>query len=232
MKKLILMLVVSILLLASNAHASLISSPDFVYLDQSGREWIDLNEIAGFSWAGIANVCDHVSGDCSGTLDRSDSFRPYSTDLDLTGITWASDQDVEELFYEVGELPDGSLDDGVADFPASGNKGDLFASVFNPTSEFPFGTELTQIFDGYTRNLRVDPVQGLVAGRGVVFDNAAGGLDIFDIGRTWGNINARNIEAGTWAYRVATPIPAPAVIWLLGIGLSLSIGFRHKKHKG
>ena len=75
-----------------------------IYIDSSGREWLDVNATRYRSWDDTAAVCSATTGDFAGVLASNGS----SSDIDLTGYTWASRDDVRDLFYEVAGLPAGS----------------------------------------------------------------------------------------------------------------------------
>lgn len=88
-------LLISILLCTTEANAA-------AYVDTSGIEWRQLTETRGFSWNEIATVCPAGGGECTGMLDT----------VDFTGWTWATIDQVGDLFYrETGGYHPG----GVAD---------------------------------------------------------------------------------------------------------------------
>ncbi len=56
--------------------------------DGQGRQWRHLTDLTNLTWEQVAQVCPPDGGPCSGTLRG----------IDVTGLRWASQQDVLELF--------------------------------------------------------------------------------------------------------------------------------------
>ena len=76
-----------------------------VYTDSAGREWLD----PGF-WSidpsRLQNYCSISTGVCAGVLENRKSTGELISSFDFAGYMWASQDDVRDLFYDVGGLPD------------------------------------------------------------------------------------------------------------------------------
>jgi hypothetical protein len=105
-------LAVVALLLAPAAHAQ------DAYTDTQGRTWRQVVGTTGQTWGQVAAICPTDGTPCTGSL---------------AGWTWASQQDVLELFAEFA--PD-IIEQGAVGGPAYTLAGLGFTSIFQPTSSF------------------------------------------------------------------------------------------------
>lgn len=100
------------LLLASAAHAQ------DAYTDTQGRTWRQVVGTTGQTWSQVATICPTDGSPCTGSL---------------AGWTWASQQDVLELFAEFApEI----MEQGAVGGPAYTLACLGFTNIFQPTSAF------------------------------------------------------------------------------------------------
>ena len=173
-----------------------------VYMDSSGREWLDLNDTRLRSWNNAAAVCDSISGSCAGTLANNG----FSTDLDITGYHWASRDEVRDLFYEVTGLPAGALDTFSATYSATDGYGANAFSKFDPTMTLPFGPGIASILNGITR----DVYSALIL-------NYSNSSDSFNLDGQI-PVDLRDASIGIYLYKTVA-VPEPGTFVLLGAGL-------------
>lgn len=117
-----------------------------VYMDSVGREWLN----PGF-WSidpyHLQSYCDISTGVCSGVLETRLNSGELVSSFDFSGYMWASRDDVRDLFYEIGDLPEGSLDSySYSDATNAGGKN--FYKYF--TSNDP-GTSAIRSTTGFVR---------------------------------------------------------------------------------
>jgi hypothetical protein len=84
------------------------------------KEWMKPIDTVNNSWFDIANVCDEITGACTGNLGT----------VDLTGWTWASIEDVAAMFAELTPHP-GDIDGQV--FEQDSAWAPAFLSMFGST---------------------------------------------------------------------------------------------------
>ncbi len=213
----------SVVLLGLVAHTS-VATP--VFIDSSGREWLDLNDSRDRSWNDTASVCDALTGDCSGTLATND---PFSSEIDLTGYHWAARDEVRDLFYQIGGLPSGALDDYDATFDSAAGHGALAFDIFEPTIQFPSGPGVLNILNGVTRDRFFDSSLMAYSAYSGFIGNPSSGSDSFTLD-TGLATSLRDISVGVYLYRQLS-VPEPGTLALFAgamIGLFVSFGRRRK----
>lgn len=197
-----------------------------IYLDRSDREWLDVNDIRQVSWNQLASVCNSTTGACVGSIEtwRGTGFITE----DLTGYIWASQNDVRDLFYEIGGLPEGTLDSGSASVAT--NYGLTALSVFPPTFGNSGGFT---ILDGLTRSTATKSDGSLATVQGQIATNCLNGdcTSPYSNARfsvsPGGPLNWDYIERGTFLFR---PVPEPDSIVLVVAGLGVAaIWFRRRR---
>lgn len=183
-----------------------------IYIDASGREWLDPNATRFRSWNDTSLVCDATGGDCSGVLATHTGF---SADIDVSGYRWATRDEVRDLFYEIGGLPTGSLDGYSASFSIADGHGANAFTAFDPTIQFDMGPGFENILHGVTRDTYLGS-DLLLRGYNGIIDNPPFGSDSFTL--TGGlAVDTREMSAGVFLYRTA--VPEPGTLTLLGIGM-------------
>ena len=184
-----------------------------IYIDVTGREWLDVNFTRYRSWNDTAAVCDTLSGSCTGILATNIAA---SSDIDITGYQWATRDEVRNLFYEVAGLPAGALDDYSADFPNGAGFGSAAFGIFEPTIQLPLGPGVKNIYNGVTRNTYLG-ADALLHGISGIVDSTSFGSDSFTL--TGGlAVDTREISMGVYLYK-AKAVPEPGTLVLFGIGL-------------
>jgi hypothetical protein len=218
--------------MCSMAVMSLVAGAAFagpIYLDSSGREWLDVNDTRFRSWNDAAAVCNAVTGDCSGVLATS---TVASSDIDITGYRWATRNEVRDLFYEAAGLPPGSLDSFTASFPIAAGYGTTAFGVFEPTIQFDWGPAFENVLNGVTRDTYVG-ADSLVHGYSGIIHNPPFASDTFTI--TGGlATDIREISMGVFLYRTApapVPVPEPDTLVLFAAAL-VSLLFVRRRQRG
>jgi len=184
-----------------------------IYIDTGGREWLDVNYTRYRSWNDAAALCDTSSGGCSGVLA---THTVASNDIDITGYTWASRDDVRALFYEVAGLPAGALDGYSAAFPIGAGYGANAFGIFDPTIQFPVGPGIQNIYNGVTRDTYVG-ADLLVHGISGIVDAPPFGSDHFTLDGGL-PVDTREISMGVFLYKPLA-VPEPGTLALFACGL-------------
>ena len=195
-----------------------------IFIDSSGREWLDVNDSRERSWDDTASVCDALTGDCSGTLAAND---PFSHDLDLTGYHWATRDEVRDLFYEIGGLPSGALDDFAATFDTATGHGALAFDIFEPTIQFSSGPGVSNLLNGVTRDRFFDSNLMVWSAYSGIIVNPPSGSDSFTL-NTGFPIDDREPSMGAYLYRELA-VPEPGTLALFAgavLALFASLGWR------
>lgn len=182
-----------------------------IYMDTSGREWLDLNATRYRSWNDTAAVCDAAGGSCSGILATHDAF---SADIDLTGYQWATRDEVRELFYEVAGLPPGSLDDYSAAFTIGEGFGSAAFDIFEPTFQSSMGPGVFNVYHGLTRDFYLGDDLLLRGFNGIV-QAPPFGSDTFTLDGGL-PVDVREASMGAYLYKA---VPEPDVLALFAAGL-------------
>jgi len=211
----------SVVLLGLLAETS-VATP--IFIDSSGRQWLDVNDSRFRSWDDTASVCDALTGACSGTLLTNDQS---SSNLDLTGFHWATRNEVRDLFYEIGALPSGSLDSYSASFDTADGHGAHAFDIFEPTIQFPSGPGVLNILNGVTRDRFFDSDLMTWIGYSGIIGNPSSGMDTFSL-NTGLPTNLRDISMGAYLYRdLAVPEPGTLALFAGAIvALFASLGWR------
>ena len=204
-------------LLALDTKADPLETPKGLYTDSDGREWLDLNEVLSIGWHKLASVCDIASGECSGVLKRPGPLQnPDTPDLNMNGLFWANNDEVSELFYEIGSLAAGSLADGTESAMNSG-----FGDVFNETYGVGGPASVFLAYDGFTSTVGCSVEAPCCAGRALHASNedlsqGSGIHETYFVGETSFN---GDITFGGWLYR-RVPVTEPGALALFGLGLA------------
>lgn len=212
----------SVVLLGLIAQTS-VATP--VFIDASGREWLDLNESRDRSWNDTASVCDVLTGNCSGMLAANDSF---SSALDLTGYHWAARDEVRDLFYEIAGLPTGALDGYAASFDSTAGHGALAFDAFDPTIQLPSGPGVLNILNGVTRDRFFDSSLMGYSGYSGIISNPPSGSDSFTLN---GGLptGVREASMGVYLYRQFS-VPEPGTLALFaGAMIALFVSFGRRR---
>jgi len=208
-------------MLAAATHAN--ATPDFDrerflnlpdYVDAGGREWLDLNQTREHSWYELATSCSVATGNCSGNLPRQGG--PDAGSIGLDGYTWATRDEVRELFYEIAGLPAGALDSYYAIFPGDAGYGANALSKM----EFTIGFDSVLILNGYTRTVDYAADTGITAylatATGPGLDPATNNVpNQFNL-TSQVELDFRDSSVGAYLYRrapVAVPEPGSWVLF-------------------
>ncbi len=179
------------------------------YIDNEGREWLTPDVTVGTSWTNIASTCSAATGKCTGVFTPGDG-QPA---IDLTGYTWATRDDVRDLYYEAAALSPGSLDSYNAAF-----SGPATALAFFSNFGYTFSTDNLGVMAAFTRTLDYSPEQGIFAYLGTVFGpnplNPSGRDSFFGFA-AW-PINVPDITYAAYVYR---EVPEPGTLALAALGI-------------
>lgn len=166
------------------------------------KVWRQLTEVTGFSHDQLATVCDVDTGVCSGSLGG----------VAFSGWTWASVDDVGELFHALTPHPG-----GIAAYFEFGERGwaQDFLTLFEWTNDSFSYLEV----NGWTRTL-VDPNDPSAAYFASVWqDNTPGlGLDTADNSASY-STSLDFSGGGAWLYQPAN-VPVPGGLVLLTCALA------------
>ncbi len=175
------------------------------------KDWRQLTDITGFSWNDFDAVFDTSTGACDtvGCL--------VGGSLNLTGYTWASTNEVNDLFmfYTGGTGLDSlTLENSIA--TGTGALDGLFVD-FNPT--FQLAAIEFRLLAGWTRDSSLDG-KGHMVWANQVFSATSIGFDFIrpELGE---------LIKGGWVYSTVSEsisVPEPSIIVLFGLGL-LGFGF-------
>lgn len=192
-----------------------------IYIDGSGREWLDVNDTRHRSWNDTASVCDADTGACSGILGATGAL---TSDVDVSGYRWATRDEVRDLFYEVAGLPAGALDGYSAAFPIGDGYGANAFGIFEPTIQFNVGPGIENIVNGLTRDVYLGP-DAIMHGYSGIIDNPPFASDSFTL--TGGlPIDIREVSMGVFLYRKAVPEPGTLALFMVGCGIVFALSRR------
>ena len=151
------------------------------------------------------------------------------SNLDLTGYHWATRNEVRELFYEIGGLPSGTLDDYVATFGSANGFGARAFDIFEPTIQFSVGPGVINILNGVTRDrffnsnlMQWSAYSGLIV-------NPSFGSDAFTLN---GGLptRIREVSMGAYLYR-EVQVPEPGTLALFGGALAALFALRGRRRR-
>lgn len=199
-----------------------------IYIDSVGREWLDVNDSRYRSWEDTAAVCDALTGACSGTLATHDSS---SSDIDLSGYRWAARDEVRDLFYEIGGLPFGALDDYAETFDVTTGYGANAFDIFEPTIQLPAGPGVLNILNGVTRDRFFDSDLMIWRAYSGIISNPSFGSGSFTLN---GGLptSIREISMGAYLYRdVAVGVPEPGTLALFAFPLAVLFALRARNRR-
>lgn len=162
----------------------------------NGKEWRQVIETTSTSWNTFASQCDGATGLCGG---------------DYSGWTWASRDDVGELF---------SAFTGISPQPVFYQEknalwADIFLSFIYPTFE---PSIFFRSISGWTREVSTDPARGNVATLSDQFN-----AQLFDQANLASSANKAEVSTRIGAFLYVTPvaaIPEPGTLALLALGLA------------
>lgn len=193
---------------AGSANADLMAP---VYVD--GYTWLQPVDFVDYSWSDIAEVCDPLTGSCTGWLG----------DNDLTGLTWASQLDVSNLYEATipSYWPGGITSVDVYGNPVISDFNNFYDVYgFAPTFEGDFGLgRLRQIF-AYTAS--GDDIETVFQATEYFAENIYVAANNGD----YQNINSGH-DIGAWFF---SEVPTPATIPLLGIAFT-ALAYRRKRKR-
>jgi hypothetical protein len=198
-----------------------------IYVDSSGREWLDVNDTRYRSWNDTASICNAISGACSGTLAAHDAS---SLDVDLTGYRWAARNEVRELFYEVAGLPSGSLNTYTALFPFGAGYGGNAFGIFEPTLQLGAGPGVLNVLNGVTRDRFFNADLNLWGAYSGLILSPPFGADAFTLNAGLPT-NTREISMGMYLYR-EVPVPEPGTMALFAAAFVAMFALRRKPREG
>ncbi len=161
-------------------------------------EWRELTETTGYTWYGVASVCDFRTGACDGTIG----------DVDFSGWTWASTREVGALFSALTPHAGGAA--RLAELNAFW--GSSFFDVFAPTMTAGFGHYAA----GWTRTA----VSRHRAAWARAIDSNGRRPDEVNNAIT-ARMDSRHRANGVWLYRtVQAQVPEPGTLLLMVAGLA------------
>lgn len=167
-------------------------------------DWAQPTDFLGLSWYSIDEVCPEATGG----VCNDDQLLGN----DMLGWTWASFDDVGDLFTNLGTPHDlREVDSSWApDFM------DIFDSVSGLNYEVVWGTSRT-----------IHPVADFASFAPMVINGFDGFVDVASIGNP-DDRALENTERGGWFYRDSISVPEPSIFVLMFTGLlGLSIARRY-----
>jgi hypothetical protein len=211
MSKLIRVLMVFLAIVWAGPASAALMAPVLV----DGREWLQPMDFVNISWYDIAEVCDPITGACTGSLGGDG----------LSGWTWANTDDTYALLAHFWpyELCCG-------EFPANGVYGNEFAEYFWAAG-FQFVEDISaqvgviRVTAGFTRTTYVS---GSGYAYAAVVGTSQSGLDPYFPNWTFGKEIVSPGIGGLFYRDPVSPIPTPATLSLLGLGLA-ALGYSRRK---
>ena len=213
----------SVVLLGLMAGAA-VATP--IYVDSAGREWLDVNDSRFRSWNDTAAICNAITGACSGTLV---AHGLSTSDINLTGFHWAARNQVRDLFYEIGGLPAGALDDYEESFDAAAGFGANAFNIFEPTIQLPAGPGVLNILNGVTRDRFFDSDLMIWRAYSGIISSPTSGTGSFTL--TGGlPTSIREGSMGAYLYR-EVEVPEPGTIALFAGALAALFVLRGRRQR-
>ena len=185
-----------LLIVSLSAHAGVI-------VDE--KEWRQVSETAGFTWAEVASVCDPTTGGCSSSLGG----------IEFNGWTWASVEDLNGLFNSYIPGSSNNIGPGPDEFKEANSVAiPLFFDDFNQTSSI---VGFVQQVVGLTRTTTN-------YASGLAYEGSATNFFNFnpqynDSFKTFGVFGKETEAAGFWLYKTVNPVPEPPIFLLFVISL-------------
>jgi hypothetical protein len=179
------------------------------YTDTSGRKWAALVDTVNLSWNQLNAACS------------TDGATPCHSDVgavETTGWIWANQDQVRELFYELG-LPPASLDDYFHLEPGS---------TWAPAALATFSATQTNAgvyahFYGWLSTLK-DPTSGFAA---VIHDRVEPAENDIAQLNGFAAVDDQISFVGAWLFRPAVPEPAALLLFATAAGV-LKCGRRRR----
>ncbi|MCP3879173.1 MAG: hypothetical protein GY701_12410 [Sulfitobacter sp.] len=162
---------------------------------KDGKEWLQPADFVNLSWNEVAGVCDPDTGLCDGELNN----------VDVTGYTWASVDEVNGLFNAYGVTPPLTAAD--EHLEAGSSWAPLALGDFDPTYLYPQDVRFTA---GWTRVLYLGTNAFIAYVKDAHGDEF---VDTVNSGTPF-DPNVKGTDVGVWLYydhAVAAPATVPTV---------------------
>lgn len=185
-----------------------------------GKEWLQPRLTLGYTWSDFDTVCGE--GICTGSISSGDVQGP-----DLRGWTWASAEEVGDMFRITTPHPGGIASYSSSSFNVVDNFID--ATGFLLTEEIDLGAFLNlKIVSGFTSTL--DPTNSFAYGGAVASGIVPLSGPLFLNGSRVSTRFETELSSrpGGWLYRSAVSMPSISTLLLLGPALLCLIGFRRR----